>query len=328
MAEALEEIRSLERYFLRQLGDLRKPGSSGIDEIAVVPLVAVWHKLLNWASNAQLPDEEVQWVVRAATDAEKQFKSYTQTVGDAKSMALLSLRGELDVFPALFDEHVKRGAFEPEIDGLRNDITLAGEEALRSLSIVAYVTQRIEKLDQAVAQAAESARKADEALSLAEKAATKTATGALEASFKTTADDSAKAAWGFRIATIVTLVVTVIFGLVYAGTSTAKSVDNWHEVVYRVAILSALAGIAAYLGRQASNYNRLATWAQAIEIQLKAFRGFINEIEDEESRQTMFALFAKRVLEAPPDGKSSNDEVTNVIQPIIEQASRIKLPSA
>ncbi|MEV7801112.1 hypothetical protein AB0O14_18675 [Microbacterium foliorum] len=324
MADDLEELRSLERWFLRQLSDLRKPGSAAIDEIAVTPLIEVWHKLLNWASSAGLADEEVQWVVRAATDAEKQYKSYQQTVGDAKSLALISLRGELDVFPSLFDELLKQGAVVPEIDGLRHDIAVAGEEALRSQSIVAYVTQRVEKLDIAVAEAAESARAAKAAVLQAEKAATKSATGALEKSFESTAKTSAWTAWVFRAATIVTLVVTVCFGLYYAAGSTAESVDNWHEVVYRVAILSALAGIAAYLGRQASNYHRIAMWAQAIEIQLKSFRGFIGEIEDPESRQTMIALFAKRVLEAPPDGKASNDEVTNLIQPIVDQAVKIR----
>lgn len=187
-----------------------------------------------------------------------------------------------------------------------------------------YVTQRTSQLDQAVKEASDAAIAANKSLALAEKAATKTATGALETSFKSTADRSRVTAWWFRAGTILTLGVTVVFGLIYAAGSTTESVDNWHEVIYRIAILSALAGIAAYLGRQASNYHRIATWAQAIEIQLKAFRGFINEIEDEESRQAMFVLFAKRVLEAPPDGKASNDEVTNLIQPIIDQAVKLR----
>ncbi|MCK8468094.1 hypothetical protein M0722_12900 [Microbacterium sp. KSW4-16] len=324
VAKGMDELRSLRQWFLGELSKLRKPGTSGIDEIAAIPLIEVWHKLLDWATTADLATEEVEWVVNAAKNAEVQYNSYKRNVGDAKSLALVGLRGHLDVFPSLFDELIKRGAFAPEIDALRNDISLAGEEALRSLSIVAYVTQRMENLDEAVLSASNSAHQAGEALALAEKAATKTATGALENSFKSTASNSATTAWVFRLGTIVTLAVTVVFGLVYAAGSTAESVDNWHEVVYRVAILSALAAIAAYLGRQASNYHRIATWAHAIEIQLKAFRGFINEIEDEEARQAMFVLFAKRVLEAPPDGKGSNDEVTNLIQPLVDQASKFR----
>ncbi|CAD5140111.1 conserved protein of unknown function [Microbacterium sp. Nx66] len=324
MATGRNEIESLSRWFQSQLGKLRREDSPGIDEIAVIPLLAVWHRLLEWAAGEMLADGELEIVVNAAQEAEKQYKAYLATVGDAKSLALVSMRGNLDVFPALFDELVKRGLPADMFSGFRAEINLAGEEALRSQSIVAYVTRRMERLDSAVQDASSSAHLASEALALARKAATETATGALEKSFETTAKSSARSAFWFRVGTLVTLGVTVLFGLVYAAGSTVESVDNWQEVVYRVAILSALAGIAAYLGRQASNYHRIATWARAIEIQLKAFLGFINEIEDEEARQTMYTLFARRVLEAPPDGKASNDEVTNLIQPIIDQAVKLR----
>jgi hypothetical protein len=73
----------------------------------------------------------------------------------------------------------------------------------------------------------------------------------------------------------------------------------------------------------------LATWAQGIEIQLKALLQFVNEIDDPEARQTMYSLFSRRVLEAPPDGKSSSDDsVTNLFQPIIEQASKFRSTSS
>lgn len=327
MSDVRTDLRVLRRDFGKKLDELQRKPESGIDDFALLPLMRGWKDLLLWANSANLEDEEVEHILVAARDAYAQQDVYGQLLGKAKRQSLAAINGYLEVFYSVFDALHSREVHENDFAAQRKILDDAREESQRAVAVMTYVTHKAAGLDAAVHAAEQAAEKAAEKADLAEKAATKTATGALEASFKTTADSSKKTAWWFRSATIFTLAVTVIFGLVYAGTSTAASVDNWHVVVYRVAILSALAGIAAYLGRQASNYHRLATWAQAIEIQLKAFRGFINEIDDEESRQTMFALFAKRVLESPPDGKASNDEVTNVIQPIIEQASRVKLPT-
>lgn len=321
------ELESLTRWFLGDLSKLRDVENPGIDDVAIIPLVEVWHNLLDWASHAKLSAKEVGRVVSQAQEAEKQVKTYKASTGDAKALAAAALRDHLDVFPTLFDELIANGSPRADFDRRRAHIRTASDEMERSLSIVTYVTKRTESLDSAVAAAKAAAEAAEDAAKLAEKAATTTATSRLEQSFASTAKTSSVTAWVFRGATVATLVAVVLLGLDYALKSSDDSVDNWHAVVYRVAILSGLAAIAAYLGRQASNYHRISTWARAIEIQLKAFLGFVNEIKDEEARQTMYALFAKRVLEAPPDGKASNDEVTNLIQPLVDQASKFRTPT-
>lgn len=303
---------------------LKANPNAGIDDIALLPLVEVWVRLLDWAEKTALPDDAVRHVGAAARDAYTQQNVYRQVAGKAKRQALSGVDANLDVFLPIFNAIAAPGHTTPKTEALKGLIKEARGESRRASSVMAYVTERTAGLEEAVRSASEAAGRAETALALAEQAATKSATSTLERSFETTARKNARSAYWFRTGTIATLVGTVALGVYYAVDSPTHPEDDWRGLVYRVAILSALAGIAAYLGRQASNYHRLATWAQAIEIQLKAFLGFINEIQDEDARQTMFALFAKRVLEAPPDGKVSNDEVTNVIQPIIQQAARYR----
>ncbi|WP_341942095.1 hypothetical protein [Microbacterium sp. LWH10-1.2] len=324
MADEREVLSEVFTDFSRKRDALKENPNVGIDEIALLPLVEVWVRLLEWAETAKLPDDAVRHVATAAREAYTQQNVYRQVAGNAKRQALSGVDGNLDVFFPIFNALAAPAHSTPKTDALKGFIKEAREESRRSSSVMAYVTQRTSGLEEAVRDASEAAGRAEAALELAEKAATKSATSTLERSFETTANKNARSAFWFRTGTITTLVGTVALGVYYAVDSPTHPADDWRGLVYRVAILSALAGVAAYLGRQASHYHRIATWALGIEIQLKAFRGFVNEIDDPEARQTMFTLFGKRVLEAPPDGKSGNDEVTNVIQPIIEHATRYR----
>ena len=324
MTDERQVLSEVSADFRMKRDALKENPNAGIDDIALLPLVEVWVRLLDWAESTSLPDDAVGHVGTAARGAYTQQTVYRQVAGNAKRQALAGVDGNLDVFFPIFNALAAPNHTTAKTEALKGHIKEARGESRRAASVMAYVTQRTAGLEEAVRSATDAAGRAESALALAERAATKSATSTLERSFETTATKNGRSAFWFRTGTIATLVGTVALGIYYALDSPTHPADDWRGLIYRVAILSALAGIAAYLGRQASHYHRIATWALGIEIQLKAFRGFVNEIDDPEARQTMFTLFGKRVLEAPPDGKSGNDEVTNVIQPIIEQAARYR----
>lgn len=327
-------ISELERKFFKELSEARK-NTESLDDIAAVPLLAAWHSCLDWASKARLGEATLAPLTVVATSVFNAYETYRQTEGISKRKALRDISGPLYQFENLFSEvDDGTGSADRDISILRRTIDRATDASDMAWGVMSYVGARFEKLDSAVAvaeAAAETAEraveKAEAAVELAKKAATEASTTKLEASFAKTSKENNTTAWRFRWATMGVLIVTIILGAVFALThaSTEGGQVDWYGIVYRIAILSGLGALAAYLGRQAGNYTRLATWAHGIEIQLKAFLGFVNEIEDGEARQTMFTLFGKRVLESPPDGKSSADDApTNVIQPIFEHAGKLR----
>lgn len=328
MADDRVIISDKQKDFFRELSTARKD-SGEVDDIAVTPVLDAWASCLDWAERATLSEEHLAEIAASASAASDQLQTYRQTKGSAQRSALRSFAGGLHTFQRVFDELGTTEAAHPDIPLNRRKIERAADAADLAWSFMAHMGERFEKLDGAVAAAEKAASQAKEAVTLAEKAATESATGALEKNFATTASNNNSVAWAFRIGTLVILGVIVILAGSFAinYTPSADGSVDWHAFAYRVAILSAFGASAAYLGRQAGNYTRLSTWAHGIQIQLKAFPGFVNEIEDEDARQTMFALFGKRVLESPPDGKSSADDApTNLIQPIFEQAAKLRAP--
>jgi len=325
MAEQTDP-QNLAREFFMELNQLHEQGQGPIDEEAVRPLIKQWITMLEWSRFANLPDSDVDAIVQSARDALEAYGNYKRSTGANKGSALTAVGAYLDVFLAILDgsrDYISR----KDIDKHRPDIEAATRQAATLRTVLEYVTERTAGVDRALEEAKQAAEDAQNASAQASKAATEAATNRLERSFQETATSNARAAFWFRLLTIVTLGLIVILGgwFAIAHAPTGQAAVDWYGIVYRLAVLSGLGALAAYFGRQASNYRRVAIWAHGIEIQLKAFLGFVREIEDEDAKQTMYTLFGKRVLEAPPDSKtSSDDSVTNVIQPIIEQASKLR----
>ncbi|GAA1470287.1 hypothetical protein [Microbacterium thalassium] len=327
MPENTTDLATVAKVFVKVATDLHRSGDNGIDELAMLPLIEAWATTLEWAKTAGLTPEQEEGIVSAAQEAQEAYSTYELVHGKNKADALAAVRGYLDVFSAVFGELRRAGRPGAEFEPYEARISKAADQSAQVVGVVTYVSDRTLQLDQAISETQEAAREAKEALMHAERAATRSATSALERSFETTAKSSEKAAWWFRGLTLGTLVLTASLGLWFMIDHTPPVGGNvdWYGVIYRLAILSALAALSAYLARQATHYRRLATWARGIEIQLKAFLGFVNEIKDEDARQTMYALFGKRVLEAPPEGKSgADDSITNIIQPIIENAAKLR----
>lgn len=180
--------------------------------------------------------------------------------------------------------------------------------------------------------AREDAQKAArEALSAA--SALKTAAGdegatKLEEAFVTFANGERESAQTFRFWTITLLCIVAVLGgllgVVQAFVPEQTEIP-WQGVVYRVTLLTALAGLAAYLGRQSGNHRRAATWADAIAVQLKAFPAFIQPIQGGKVADELYEAFGKRVMGSPPDFAGKSDEATNptmaaLIDALVKQA--------
>lgn len=85
------------------------------------------------------------------------------------------------------------------------------------------------------------------------------------------------------------------------------AVGDWVALAYRLLIVGGIAGLAAYIGRQAGQHRRTANWAKALQVQLLAFAAFIAPIQDEESKNAIYGAFAARVFGAPPERPTAKD---------------------
>lgn len=320
-----EKVLELASRFAVHQSELRAKIGNSSDNIAMTPLIDAWTTGLHWAINAHLHFEENDAIAASAKFAEEALETYFNVGSSQRSNLLAEVAANLDVFQSVFDRLAEIDQMGPNEVHLKGVIAGAVTEARTMVNVMGYVAEQASQLELAVADAQNSARNAREALKAAKQTVSEVATTELEQAFRDTAQVNSKNATGFRWLTISILSITVLLGVFFALDHAPGSQDvDWYGIVYRLAVLSGLAAIAGYTARQSSHYRRMATWAKGIEIQLNAFLGFVNEVEDPEARQTMFALFSKRVLEAPPDGKSSDESVTNVIQPIIEQVAKAR----
>ena len=168
----------------------------------------------------------------------------------------------------------------------------------------------------------EAVEQANNARDEAKRAAGEAGVSALEASFKDYAKKELLASFVFRLATLIVLLGVGAFAVVFLILPHASG-GLTSEVVYRIAILTAFGALSAYLARQATHHRRNGDWAQAIEVQLKSFRAFVDPIPEGPSKEAMYDIFGRRVLGSPPDTRSaSNDDLNLLMAPLMEKMLR------
>lgn len=255
---------------------------------------------------AQAADELADSIGRftRATDGER--ASLLNTSAARVAITLGSVADDRSTDPAHPTRHSVKVSLERGLEDVQLLVTVQG--------LISSAATRAEEVS---SSAAESARKAEVALESARAAASEAATTALESSFDTVATEEASSARNWRRWTLVVLVLATLGGVGFLAENLSREI-NWQGVVFRVAIVSALGAIAAYTARQSSHHRRIATWARAIQVQLKSFRGFVERIDDQKVQDAMFEMFTRRVL-APPPESSKSGEATNLLQPLLEQ---------
>jgi hypothetical protein len=92
--------------------------------------------------------------------------------------------------------------------------------------------------------------------------------------------------------------------------------------VYRLAILGGLAGLSAYLGRQAALHRRLHDWGRAVEAQARSFEAFAQQIVDDDTKKQVQLLFSNRVLGSPPEPTAEKTVTRDVLQVLADAAMK------
>lgn len=182
------------------------------------------------------------------------------------------------------------------------------------LAVRASQWQRQHLIYSALLTAQQAAEEATNAATALKTAAGDEGASRLEAAFEKFAKDERASAQSFRAWTIGLLAAVAVLGVVavvvpYVFPEQAEI--SWQGVVYRVSVLSALAGLAAYLGRQSGHHRRAAAWAEAIAVQLRAFPAFIQPIQGGSVADEIYEAFGKRVMGSPPDFAGKSDDATN-----------------
>ena len=260
-------------------------------------------------------------IERALETIESRLDSYPRVTDEVRGEgltavhdALINLKAGLEHATRLEEPNRQRyGSSLSRVSAVTDQVGLVRAVWQRISAVVGQVTSATTTMNELL-QAANSAKE------LAQKAASKSGTSALEDAFNKVAEDETKFASRWRVATIWVLGAVVGLGVFYVIETTGTP-PTWQGLAYRLTIASAMAAIAAYLARQSSHHRRIATWARAIEVQLKSFRSFVEPIKDQRVQDGMYEIFGRRVLGAPPEGKGG-EELGNLVQPLLEQVIR------
>lgn len=167
-------------------------------------------------------------------------------------------------------------------------------------------------------------RKAEEALDdtieardTAKDAAGEAGNASLAHYFQIYADAEGRRANGFRWASIVSIAGAILLAVFFPHSSEELPLVPAGElagVIYRLAILAGVGGLAAYFGRLSGHHRRTHNWAKSIEVQLNSFPAFMKAVPDDD-RGDVFRAFARRVLGQPPEkGVETPDESLPVNQ--------------
>lgn len=189
--------------------------------------------------------------------------------------------------------------------------------------ILAEVRQSVEVSEAAALRA----REAEEA---ARQIAGDGAASAIGEDFATYASQEARTAHRFRVATLaflgVIIAVAVVFVIVPIDRSAGTGTD-WQAVIYRVAAISGLAALSAYLGRQSGHHRKTAQWAGSIAVQLKSWSAFLQPVRDEKTKAVLYEIFTRRVMGPPPESPVKGGETTNpLVEPLLSLATRLAPP--
>ncbi|WP_431796492.1 hypothetical protein [Microbacterium enclense] len=230
-----------------------------------------------------------------------------------------------------------------KIDRLATEL----RDEMNSLSEVERrATLTLEQANAAADRADEAASRAASASVAASDAAGKAGTNGLAKEFKAFADGHQKSSNAYRFWTIFVLVMAVATAMLFvlgidrlwlqaigapplggdtaADTATAAAAEGqrWQAVVYRIAILGGLAGLSAYLGRQAAQHRRLLDWGRAVEAQARSFEAFAKQIIDPETKNQVQLLFSNRVLGSPPEPTAEKTVARDALQIVADAAMK------
>ncbi|MBD8485381.1 hypothetical protein IFT79_07110 [Frigoribacterium sp. CFBP 8759] len=159
-------------------------------------------------------------------------------------------------------------------------------------------------------QAAMLAATAAEASADSAKRAAGTAGEASLASyFQTYARHEHAASWLFRFLAFAGLASTAV--LAWWLFVESENVDlKVSSLILRSAMVLAIAAFSTYSIRLAGQHRHQGNWAKSIAVQLNSFGAFMEPVESGEVKDAIYEQFARRVLGAPPESRTTAPEGT------------------
>lgn len=164
-----------------------------------------------------------------------------------------------------------------------------------------------------VRQAAARMVHAERLSAVSEKAAKRASASAAEAEQAAgTAGESSLASWFDDYGKREHLASSFFRLLAFVGLASAACLAWWFflesetqvfsasSLVFRAAILLAVAAFSTYAIRLASQHRQQGSWAKSIAVQLKSFQAFIRPVADGATKDAIYLQFAKRILGESP----------------------------
>ncbi|TDL43609.1 hypothetical protein [Microbacterium oleivorans] len=176
-------------------------------------------------------------------------------------------------------------------------------EALEQASVHYQRLSSVRDLQRITRRAEEALDDTIEARDTAKDAAGEAGNASLAHYFQIYAHAEGRRATGFRWASIVSIAGAILLAVFFPHSSEELPLVPAGElagVIYRLAILAGVGGLAAYFGRLSGHHRRTHNWAKSIEVQLNSFPAFMMAVPDDD-RGDVFRAFARRVLGQPPE---------------------------
>lgn len=175
------------------------------------------------------------------------------------------------------------------------------------LSILTELARLEEEiLDSAVSRANTAAVQSEVAATDASRAAGKTGSTVMSASYALLASREQKAANWFRAATIATAAFAAASAWAFISNPGLLQVpvlgsDDYVHLIQRGVFVAGVFGIAGYFARQAHQHRSMANWAAALSVQLMTFDAFVSPVHDPSVSDELRRTFAERAFgDHPP----------------------------
>ncbi|MCS3494103.1 hypothetical protein M2368_003131 [Arthrobacter sp. JUb119] len=131
--------------------------------------------------------------------------------------------------------------------------------------------------------------------------------------FSTDHDNASKKLFKFGIGTVIALAIFAVFYTFEFSTMAFTRGFSWPDLTWKLSVLVGGSSVGTYLLRLASYHRRLSVWSNAVQVQLRTFAPFTEQVAGDASKDQLRLEFARRVFGAEPDGtKEKSDEGSGV----------------
>ena len=256
-----------------------------------------------------------------ASRSEKQITMLPRLLVSGTDSELLSWTRELTIIlrEALLEEASSLQRNE-EWDGERTSDISRIFKIVGDLEAEIQITASMEDASRFAVEAEQSALDAESAARTARSAAGLVGEANLSLHFEQYAAREMRTANWFRASAVLTIVATIVIAIALPH----PNPDDVSAVIYRLAQLLGVAGLATYLGRQAGQHRRVGNWAESLHVQLKSFTAFIEPLIEGPIRDEIHGVFARRLLGDIPERpqKSGNSTDAHVLELLAILAKR------